>query len=668
MNNRKSKFKNRKCLHAVVAIVALVTGIGSSSHSYCQETPARSAKLIDDFDGGVQNALGGFRNAFQRQPSSATARRVQPGFGISKRCLQISAQRRDSGFCGAWIQFFDMRASERHEFDVSDWSYLSFQVKGRDGEEQFDIRLADRRWSLKEDALTIGPITDFLSGGVTTQWQEVVVPLSRASRLNLKLLASISFEFSQVSETDQEIQIDHLCIKHSAAQPVPDVRVLEGGLRVPAKQFSKAMWVWSTAKLIADDRLLAELFKVCHADNISKLWVQLPYSVTGTGDSVGCQINNAVGLRRFVAQAHEKNIQVHALDGFPEFALRQKHSVPLAVVDAVIAFNESSKANERFAGVHFDNEPYLLLGWHNDERREEILREFLALNAACQRRLRKAGILFGIDVPFWWSMPAIRSGKSQQSIGSVVYNGVRKPASQHCIDLLDNVGIMNYRDTADGADGLIAHGRDLLRYSDSVNGADIFIGVETFRYTPQEVWFVLGLPQAEFARTLTDRGQELAKLSRIHGLKLFHLKAKGMVHVGVEFDAGRLSDAQRAMQKIAACFGHWSGSEFDDDLISQAQTATEKSGEWQGFKRKQIRVASLGMAFSGFVSTRIMPSKVTFADNAFDEIERETLFAEEEFGRFASYRGIALHSWESYSKKRRTELRDQVQTRELLSD
>jgi len=55
------------------------------------------------------------------------------------------------------------------------------------------------------------------------------------------------------------------------------------------------------------------------------------------------------------------------------------------VVDAVIVFNRESPAEQRFDGIHFDNEPYLLLGWKDRLRREQILREFLELNVECQR-------------------------------------------------------------------------------------------------------------------------------------------------------------------------------------------------------------------------------------------------------------------------------------------
>jgi hypothetical protein len=82
---------------------------------------------------------------------------------------------------------------------------------------------------------------------------------------------------------------------------------------------------------------------------------------------------------------------VEALDGAPEYSVRKNHRVPLAIVDAVIAFNRAGGPGERFDGVHFDNEPYLLVGRHFPEVRKKILTEFVELNLECQRRIRARG-------------------------------------------------------------------------------------------------------------------------------------------------------------------------------------------------------------------------------------------------------------------------------------
>jgi hypothetical protein len=62
--------------------------------------------------------------------------------------------------------------------------------------------------------------------------------------------------------------------------------------------------------------------------------------------------------------------------------------------------------------------------------------------------------------------------------------------------------------------------------------------------------------------------------------------------------------------------------------------------------------AESGDVFPGFVSTRLMLSKVTFADDTIDDITRETRFADEEWQAHKSYQGIAIHSWRAYKMLR----------------
>ena len=73
---------------------------------------------------------------------------------------------------------------------------------------------------------------------------------------------------------------------------------------------------------------------------------------------------------RLNAESHACGIQVHALDGCPEYALREMHHIPLSLVDSVVEFNLNSNPESRFDGVHFDNEPHLLVGRNSPTQRK----------------------------------------------------------------------------------------------------------------------------------------------------------------------------------------------------------------------------------------------------------------------------------------------------------
>lgn len=623
--------------------------------------------LVDNFDAGIQNRLGGYRNAFFREPSFAEARRERGDAPTSAptgrgRVLRLSGRRGETGFCGTWVHLYDMRSREASFFDASSWDFLTFWIRGATGGESVRVKIADARWHAKEDSMQVGLCDEFLAAGITTSWQQVIIPREKLTRLNLKQLASISFEIRGEPARTQTVFIDDICFKQSpqflAAEPAKVEEEFRKNSPPGLRPKPRAMWIWSTAELIRNATECRRLFDACRQENIGLLWIQLPYELVDGSEADPAakrraRISHAAELRSFLKAAHQQGLHVHALDGYPEFALRKNHTVPLAVVDEIVRFNSQGKKEERFDGVHLDNEPYLILAWQDPARRERILHDFLSLNVECQRRARAAGLEYGIDIPFWWNA----FNADGEASGTVTFRGERKPASFHCIDLLDNVGIMNYRDAADGADGMIAHGRELLRYADSVDKADIFMGVETFQYDPQPVWFVLGQTSERFRATLNDRGHDFSVLSRHNGFRFFRFDDGHRTHIGIEIPTDQnssLSPIRRAtLSEIALRFGEFTGADVShDEVFEAARKAIQSNPEWTAFKKRNLPAENLGATFPGFVATRLMLGKVTFADDPPAQMQREMDFAEESFQRFRSFRGLAIHSWEAWRTKR----------------
>ena len=629
------------------------------------EADDETIQMVDTFDQGIQNELGGYHNTYQREPSSAKFMQVEDVYrGESGKSLRIDIDRQDAGFCGLWMHFFNFRDKPHAYFDTSPYRYLSFWVKGAKGGEPFDVKLADAKWIAKEDSLRINSIDQYLPDGVTTQWQEVLIPLQQIPRLDRRQLGGLTLDFTTPGQ--YTVYIDDVSFKTDPDIPTPLTRKMQDA-GAGHKPYPKAMWIWASDVLLEDAAARRRLFAFCKQQDVNMIWAQLLYAFDPEVDFnsppdleegvpvTRCVIKHPDKVRQLLSEAHEAGIEVHALDGYPEYAQKAFHHAPLAVVDAVIAFNKESQPAQRFDGIHFDNEPYLLVGWQDQAKRESVLHDFLVLNAECQRRVRELSDMeFGVDIPFWWQSQDTETG---QYFGQVRFNERDDAASYFCIDLLDNVGIMNYRDRAGGADGMIAHGRDILEYSDKNGGAAIYMGVETFTYDPTEVWFATGLPHQAFAEAVRGRAKDFAMLSRIHGYRFQTFDDGLNIHVGIELPPAMTREekdrVRQIMGEVARRFGasdHPEHSSDADRLAKDAQFALVADVEWEGFRLQNIVDPSTESIYSGFVATSIMLSKTTFANKSITEMRSQVQAAEDFFRQYKCYRGIAVHYYETYRK------------------
>lgn len=627
--------------------------------------------LVAGFNHGIQNAAGGYHNPFERMPSRASTTMSKKVLRGDSGCsLRIDAHRESSGFCGTWIHLFDFRALDVRYFDMHNYEVLSFWLKGEKGGEMFSIKLADRSWIEKEDSAFIGTIEQFLPGGVTTTWQEVVIPLDEvAERLDLENMGGLTLEFE--TPGTYTIYIDDISVKTSRNIPTP----LFGSSAVPpqsAAPLPLAMWVWKTPPLLLDATKRAEFFSFCAKEKVGTVWLQVVshfepgYNVygppaEGPPESFRAVLEHPVELRGFLKEAHAAGLEVHALDGYPEYAQQEYHFAPLAIADSVIAFNRNSAPDEGFDGIHFDNEPYLILGWKDADRREQILHDFLVLNDEIQRRVdQQPNLVFGIDIPFWFQDINRDTG---QPLGWVTYKGVSKPASYHCIDLFDNIGIMNYRDAADGADGIIAHGKDLIEYGRKAGHAKIFMGVETFSYDLTDVWFAVGLPRERFKAVLPH--SDISYLSRISGFPIKVLDDGENVHVGIELPAGGDGQSDEIRETLVKIAQHFSAASYPDmaDQIGRIRSAAERSiaadPEWADAQTRNIAAAG-GGEIPGFLAVSVMLGKTSFADESFTYLREQLDISENFFQSYDCFAGMAIHYYETF--RQMAESRDDAES------
>ena len=161
--------------------------------------------LLDDFDHSNVNLLGRKANAYKRLPSVCEFSRVisqpVPGTvpvpGTGNRSLRLDYDKKSTGWCGYYSLLNQIDGAY---FDLSAYKEARFLVRGAKGGEMFEIGMADRSWLTIGDSVKAGTIEKYLPRGVTTQWQEVVIPLSDFGKLDWSQMGSFTVNFHQAGQ------------------------------------------------------------------------------------------------------------------------------------------------------------------------------------------------------------------------------------------------------------------------------------------------------------------------------------------------------------------------------------------------------------------------------------------------------------------------------------
>lgn len=234
-----------------------------------------------------------------------------------------------------------------------------------------------------------------------------------------------------------------------------------------------AMWVYHTEQIMGDPVACGRLFSFCENRHITDLFWSVRYARGPSRPALA----SAPELHAFLRAASARHLRIHALSGDPGHVLPANHDQVVKRVEATVEFNHAAPAEERFAGIHFDIEPHGLPEWKRagQERKCELLTQLVEVNALAVERLHALGsnMLYGADITFWFD----KSAADGAARYPVTFRGVTKDASKHLLDLADNVGIMSYRNRADGPNGIISLVTQTIDYADHAKGK-AYIGVK----------------------------------------------------------------------------------------------------------------------------------------------------------------------------------------------
>lgn len=207
---------------------------------------------------------------------------------------------------------------------------------------------------------------------------------------------------------------------------------------------ARTTWLWHTALIQTDS---SELLDFAKSHGVGILYLQISTKV------------DLASYRSFIRQATEMGIEIHALNGAPDWALETSRPKLDAFMTWIRDYQQSAAPEEKLAGIQVDIEPYLLPIWKTD---------YAALVNQWQNNINQLvaqasdiGLPLSAALPFW--LDNYKVPDSEQTLSSWM------------ISRFDSVTLMSYRDSAkaiyDTAKAEFAEGESLNK--------KIYTGVET---------------------------------------------------------------------------------------------------------------------------------------------------------------------------------------------
>lgn len=163
--------------------------------------------LLNDFDHPPTylNLLGRKSNVYKKLPSVCKYDLTTEKPYRGARCLELKYDKKATGWCGYYTL---LNQVDGEYYDLSGYKSVAFMIRGARGGEKFEIGMADKSWVIIGDSLKAGSIDKYLPKGVTTEWQEVVIPLEDFGQLDLTQMGS--FVINLTDKDSSTLYIDDL--------------------------------------------------------------------------------------------------------------------------------------------------------------------------------------------------------------------------------------------------------------------------------------------------------------------------------------------------------------------------------------------------------------------------------------------------------------------------
>lgn len=288
-----------------------------------------------------------------------------------------------------------------------------------------------------------------------------------------------------------------LCSSGNASTPEPE----------------RAIWVWEKdSYAMLEDRAAADdAIRFLHSKHINTI-----YLYADAFEKRNLIVSQPQLYSRLIQRLHQEGIHTYALLGSAflhteEYILPEHRSAALAMMQRVLDYNHRAAPDERFDGVNLDIEPHILDLW--PVQKIQLLEWYLDLSSALMELKRTSGqsLQVGPAIPFWLDGIELK------------WHGQTKRVSDHVQDIYDYVALMDYRDHAEGTDGIVSHARDEMMYA-ALHNRKVMIG---FEVTPNEIQKVSfnHLTEQEMERELSLASKGFADQPAFAGFVIHHYRS-----------------------------------------------------------------------------------------------------------------------------------------------
>lgn len=206
----------------------------------------------------------------------------------------------------------------------------------------------------------------------------------------------------------------------------------------------RTTWLWNTVLIKSSPD---ELITFSKSQGVRIIYLQISTKV------------DLPSYKSFIKKAGMNGIEIHALNGAPNWALTANQPKLKAFIKWINDYQKSADEDEKFKGIHVDIEPYVLPEWKTDWT--SIVTQWQTAVDYLVGEADTAGLPISAALPFW--LDNYKAPDSEQTLSSWM------------ISRFHSVTLMSYRDKAtaiyDASKNELAEGERLNKI--------VYTGVET---------------------------------------------------------------------------------------------------------------------------------------------------------------------------------------------